>query len=80
MRGTAGNRSTTDANSDFGLRDKAEALANIDVKKVMHDVQERSRQYMDESERYIRANPFRVVLAAAGIGMVVGFFLRRARS
>jgi ElaB/YqjD/DUF883 family membrane-anchored ribosome-binding protein len=62
------------------IRGTASSLSNIDVRAAMRDLQDRSRVYIAESDRYIRANPYGAVLGAMGVGFILGFMARRSWS
>jgi ElaB/YqjD/DUF883 family membrane-anchored ribosome-binding protein len=66
--------------SEFSNNQFIEKLKDVDVRSTMRDLQRRGREYVTESERYIRANPLPVVFGAAGIGMVIGFLMRGKRT
>ena len=44
---------------------------------VWADARERVRNFHEHSEQYVRKNPTKVILAALGIGIVVGLLYRR---
>lgn len=44
---------------------------------VWADARERARNFHEHSEQYVRKNPTKVILAALGIGIVVGLLYRR---
>ena len=54
----------------------------IEGKKALADAEkiviERSKQYADVADDYIRENPWSAVGIAAGIGLVLGLLMRRS--
>jgi ElaB/YqjD/DUF883 family membrane-anchored ribosome-binding protein len=78
QRGASGAAGARERMGDIADRGIASNLSNVDVKATIRDLQERSREYIGETERYIRANPMGAVLGAAGIGLLMGFLLRRS--
>jgi ElaB/YqjD/DUF883 family membrane-anchored ribosome-binding protein len=72
-------------NLDIGSR--AEALASAAVQRAKHcvdsgvdactAVSEKARQVGRETDRYVHANPWLIIGAAAGVGLLVGLMIRR---
>lgn len=53
--------------------------SGVDLQARFRDLQDRSRQAYEYSEKTIKANPMYAVLGAAAIGLVVGaLFMRRS--
>ncbi len=58
-----------------GFDEAVEASSN-QVKEYAHNIEEYSHEAMDSAEEYIKNNPIRSVLYAAGLGYLIGRFLK----
>ena len=46
-------------------------------KEVLDDALHRVRNFQDDSQQYVRANPTKAVVTALGVGFVLGLVFRR---
>jgi ElaB/YqjD/DUF883 family membrane-anchored ribosome-binding protein len=47
------------------------------AEEVWNDASDRVRSFQDDTEQYVRENPTKAVLAAVGIGFILGLIFRR---
>jgi ElaB/YqjD/DUF883 family membrane-anchored ribosome-binding protein len=47
------------------------------ARRLKDKVTEKTQEGLDRSREYIRENPMRTVLCAAGVGVLVGFLIAR---
>ena len=78
MKTAETNETTTSERLTNAAGERAKGYVDVGV-KALNAVSGKAREFGHTADGYVRENPWLMIGAAAGVGVLVGFLLRRSR-